>query len=176
MQYAEFDPAIQGASPVIGWYDTDEFDYPNLPPDSRLIALLPEQWDARLGGAFAVENGQLVPFVAPVPPVLPADAAAVALNTPVPVTVASNAALNGSYRIDSNARQNVIGIASAAHAGFGLPGGGSTFIYMDAAGGVHQWPQDSFLALAKAMMNLIYAIEMYGAGHAASMPALRIDI
>lgn len=63
-KYAQFDPSVPAPQPVIGWYDTDAFDYPNLPAAANLLELTQEQWDARLITPF-VKNGALV--AAPVP-------------------------------------------------------------------------------------------------------------
>lgn len=63
-KYAQFDPATPEPKPIIGWYDTDEFDYPNLPPPASLLELTLEQWDGRLSTPF-VQSGQLIAPPAP---------------------------------------------------------------------------------------------------------------
>ena len=65
MQYAQYNPALLPA-PVLGWYDTAEFDYPTLPPSTDLLALTPAQWAERTSGQWAVSNGALVAYVPPV--------------------------------------------------------------------------------------------------------------
>jgi hypothetical protein len=61
-QYAQFDPAAQSPAPVIGWYDTDEFEYAEMPPKSSLLELTKQQWVAHFDdpNGFAVQDGQLV--------------------------------------------------------------------------------------------------------------------
>jgi len=66
MKYAQFDPSAASPQPVIGWYDTDEFDYQNLPDDSDLLTLTQAQWDSRFNTPF-VNGGTLVAA-----PILPA--------------------------------------------------------------------------------------------------------
>lgn len=61
--YANFNPA-KTPSPVIGWYDTSFLEY-RLPPAEALLELTAEQWDARLSGSWAVQDGALVQIAAP---------------------------------------------------------------------------------------------------------------
>jgi hypothetical protein len=63
-KYAQFDPVAPSPQPVTGWYDTDEFNYPNLPPSSSLLQLTQAQWDARQSTPF-IQSGQLIPAPAP---------------------------------------------------------------------------------------------------------------
>jgi hypothetical protein len=63
--YASFDPNIASPSPVNGWYNTEEFDYPNLPDSNSRITLTQEQWDSRLNQKWGVTGGQLVVYVDP---------------------------------------------------------------------------------------------------------------
>ena len=66
-RYAKYDPAISTNSPVLGWYDTNQFVYKILPPSTDLILLSDAQWANRLNGRWAVTNGQLVPYAPPAP-------------------------------------------------------------------------------------------------------------
>lgn len=63
-KFAQFDHSAPAPQPVLGWYDTDEFDYPNLPPQADLIALTDTQWDSRLSTPY-VSAGALVAAPAP---------------------------------------------------------------------------------------------------------------
>lgn len=65
-QYAQYNPAVAAPSPVMGWYDTAVFDYPNLPPAADLLEMTAEQWDARMTGLWAVSAGALVAYTPPV--------------------------------------------------------------------------------------------------------------
>lgn len=42
--FAHFGADNQGSSPVIGWYDTTMFHYPNLPDSSQLIEMNNKEW------------------------------------------------------------------------------------------------------------------------------------
>jgi hypothetical protein len=82
-QYAYFDSTVAAPSPVLGWYDTDEFAYPNLPTAANLCVVPVAQWDARLSNpsGWAVSNGAIVAYT-PLPPAIPlATQARAALNT-----------------------------------------------------------------------------------------------
>lgn len=64
-KFAQFDPKALQPTLVIGWYDTDEFKYPNLPDASDLIEVTDAQWEARLIEQYHVQDGVLVPKPAP---------------------------------------------------------------------------------------------------------------
>jgi len=61
-QYAQFDPKASQPAPVLGWYDTDQFNYRNLPAAEGLITLNSSQWALHYNNphAFAVLNGKLI--------------------------------------------------------------------------------------------------------------------
>lgn len=60
-KFAQHDSKVTQPAPVIGWYDTDELDYPSLPASSELITLTDAEWDARMDAQWYVQNGALVP-------------------------------------------------------------------------------------------------------------------
>jgi len=66
-RYAYYDASVAAPSPVLGWYDTDALSYPNLPAATDLLELTDAQWDARMPGPFAVQNGALVAYTPPAP-------------------------------------------------------------------------------------------------------------
>lgn len=63
-QYAYFDAAQAGR--VVGWIDTDERAYV-LPPANTLRACSPAEWEKRDEREWAVQAGDLVPYVPPAP-------------------------------------------------------------------------------------------------------------
>ena len=56
---AQYDPTHPVPQPVIGWYDTDTFDYTNLPPPEQLIELTEAEWEDRLTTPF-IADGKLI--------------------------------------------------------------------------------------------------------------------
>ena len=58
-QYAYFDSTATQPAPVLGWYDTGEFTYKNLPASADLLELTASQWADRFSIPF-VDNGTLV--------------------------------------------------------------------------------------------------------------------
>lgn len=66
-QYAYFDSTVAAPSPVIGWYDTGEFDYANLPIAADLFEMTLEQWAGRTVGKWAISNGAMVAYQPPLP-------------------------------------------------------------------------------------------------------------
>jgi hypothetical protein len=58
-KFAQFDSTITAPQQVIGWYDTDELDYPVLPAAANLLTLTQAQWDGRFTTPFCM-NGTLI--------------------------------------------------------------------------------------------------------------------
>ncbi|WP_146121443.1 hypothetical protein [Burkholderia multivorans] len=60
-KFAQYDPSHGSPAAVIGWYDTDQFEYPNLPKDG-LIIVTDDQWKKHFAdpSAWQVSNGSLV--------------------------------------------------------------------------------------------------------------------
>jgi hypothetical protein len=173
-QYAQFDHTATPPCPVIGWYDTALFDYPNLPAAADLLELTADQWNARMSQLWAVENGALVDYVPP-PPTLQ-DQASAMLTQPVTVVSAAVPAVNADYPIDPATRTQMTSIAATINAGLGLPGGGSTFNWADVNGNPHQWPQEQFTAFAGAVMNFVYACTQVVQGHSTTLPDTTLSI
>jgi hypothetical protein len=94
----------------------------------------------------------------------------VAFAGPLAVTCTSIPALNGNYAIDQQTQAQITGIAAAISAGLGLPGGGSTFNWPDAEGTAHAWPEAQFTAFAKGVLNYLYGVAQFAAGHQPSLP------
>ena len=66
-RFAQFDATVAQPAPVLGWYDTDLYDYPNLPAASDLLEMTDAQWAARMPGPFAVQGGALIAYSPPAP-------------------------------------------------------------------------------------------------------------
>ncbi|MCQ8240509.1 hypothetical protein [Rhizosaccharibacter radicis] len=66
-RYAHFDHTAPAPAPVLGWYDADALSYPILPPEADLLEVADADWEARMPGPFAVQDGKLVPYTPPVP-------------------------------------------------------------------------------------------------------------
>lgn len=58
-KYAQFNPAAN-PSPVLNWWDTDNYTWPNLPGKDYLLQITEAQWAARTSGSWQVQNRQLV--------------------------------------------------------------------------------------------------------------------
>lgn len=108
-QYAAFNSSIPSPSPITGWYDTEFATYPNLPPASDLLEVTPAQWAARLENpsGWAVSNGALVAYTAPVPSPTLAQQAAAALSAGLAITSTGTPALDATYPCDANAQAQI---------------------------------------------------------------------
>ena len=100
----------------------------------------------------------------------------VAFAGPLAVTCTSIPALNDNYAIDQQTQAQITGIAAAISAGLGLPGGQSTFNWPDAEGNAHPWPEAQFTAFAKGVLNYLYGVAQFAAGHQPSLPPLSLTI
>lgn len=92
------------------------------------------------------------------------------------VTFTSAPALNGAYSIGAVSKQNLSAIYAGIRGGDGLPGGGSTFYYRDAAGAPHAFTADQFAALAKAVRDYLYQLDLASASPDPSWPASSVTI
>jgi hypothetical protein len=106
-QYAYYDPTVGPPSPVIGWYDTSAFMYPNMPPITRLLAVSQAQWAARMTGQWAVNNRSLVAYTPPSPPPSPAQQALVLLAAGLTITSLSTPSITGLYACDGVTQSHV---------------------------------------------------------------------
>ena len=76
------------------------------------------------------------------------------------LTSSGTPALNGTYSLTDTAQKNVSGIVTGIAAGLGLPGGGTTFQYLDASNQPHTFDQAHFTAFVSAFRNFIYACDI----------------
>ena len=65
-QYAQFNPSDALPQAIVGWYDTDVFDYLHLPPASELVEMTDAQWEQHFinPNGWTVVNGQLTAPIA----------------------------------------------------------------------------------------------------------------
>lgn len=61
-KYAQFDATAPSPSPVLGWFDTDIFHYPNLPAASDLIELTASEWAIHFNepSGWSAKDGRLI--------------------------------------------------------------------------------------------------------------------
>ncbi|MEJ0020742.1 MAG: hypothetical protein WDN25_30170 [Acetobacteraceae bacterium] len=124
---------------------------------------------------WTYDGHSFAPPAPPPPPTLQQQAGAL-LGQPLTVQCASVPALNGAYPIDATTQMQITGIAAAISAGVGLPGGGATFNWPDAAGAPHPWPAPQFTEYARAVMNFVYAAAQVAQGHGATLPSATVAI
>jgi hypothetical protein len=94
----------------------------------------------------------------------------------VQITSTATAALNGTYAIDPLSRATIAEIQTSINAGLGVPGGGSTFNYLDASGAAHAFAASDFTNFAKAIRDYVYALTQVAAGASATLPATPLAI
>ena len=167
-KYARFDSAAPGSTPVLGWYDTDLLHYPELPPDADMLALSDDAWEARMGGAWVVENHALAPRP-PEPAPLPHQAAQL-LAGGLTVRCEADPSLDAVYPCDPASRARMAEAVAWLHAGHGFPDGATFNLTVTGGGHVTFTKPENFLGVALAMRAFAYACEEVMAGRNATLP------
>ena len=135
-----------------------------IPDDARNL-----DWQAYQ--AWVASGNMATPVPAPTSAQAAASNYANAIAAGLAVASASTPALNATYGVDPTAQANITAIVTGIAAGLGLPGGGSSFTYLDATGGPHAMTQTQFIALAQAIRGYVYALDLYLAGQGAQPAA-----
>jgi hypothetical protein len=166
-QYALFDSSIMPPMPVIGWYDTDLNDYPNLPDLSELLELGTDQWSIRLSQTWAVVDGTLVPYTPPPPVLTLQQQADLELSTRrkngIAITSTSTSTLSGTMALDDVTMNQFGSVARDAASGLGLPGDMPVFVYPTIDGSPFQFNEIQVIAVYKAQRNLLLVLNTQAA-------------
>lgn len=176
MLFAAFNSNVPAPSPVVNLYQTNEFTYPtDLAPGIALLELTVEQWQSIVGNpsAWAVDGNALVPYD-PCPSL--SQQAMSMLSTGIEIISTSDPSLNGTYPVDSITYQQISGIIAGIADGIGLPGGGSTFNWLDTSGVPHQFTVDTFSNFASAVMNFNYQLNTIIGSNSDTLPTLPVNI
>jgi hypothetical protein len=128
-----------------------------------------------LVGGVVTQTYATQAIAAPTAQQLALAAYAAAISAGVVVTSTATPALNATYACDSGAQDNLSAIITGIAAGLGLPGGGPTLVYLDAASAPHVFTQAQFATLAVAIRNYVYALDLFAAGQG-SMPSNTVNI
>ncbi len=103
-----------------------------------------------------------------------------AINGGIVLTSTGTPALNGTYSTTDTAQKNISAIVTGIAAGLGLPGGGSTFQYLDANNQPHAFDSSHFTAFAAALRNFVYQCDIAVAtiqnGGSATFPSNNVTI
>jgi len=156
-KFAYFDHTTPAPQRIMGWYDTDFVDYPNLPDPADLFEMTQAQWDARSLSPSALDNGEIV--VLPTPPLPPQQAAdqefATRQANGIALTCTSNSAINATYPLDDRSFAMVGAIARDAASGLGLPHGAATVSFPDLNSASHDFTETQTIDFYKAMRDLL---------------------
>lgn len=103
-QYAQVNNSGSQPWPIIGFYDTAVYDYPNLPPASELFEMTATQWAQTRANpsGWAVENNEIIAYNPITPPTLSQLAQQLLLVGQLQIESTSYPTLNATYSIDSN--------------------------------------------------------------------------
>lgn len=110
----------------------------------------------------------------------PADTYAAKIVTGVQIVSAATSALNAVYPITDNAQSKMQAIVIGIAANKGLPGGGTTFNWLDISGQPHAFTADQFMAFSTAIETYVYELVMAEValvgGHEAAWPDQPVSI
>lgn len=179
-RFASFDHTVTPPCPVTGWYDTDLFTYPVMPPGYNLQEVTDNTFwtTGRFVGQWGVAAGAFVD-ITPAPPAGPTvlqQQASAALFAGIQLTSIATPALDGSYAVDPGTVARINGIIATIAGGLGLPGGGATFLWKDTSGGDRAFSQTNFKNFAAAVMNYSYTLNRIIGGTVLALPDFNITI
>ena len=117
-------------------------------------------------------------FMAPPPPAPPslAQQAQSALSVGCQIVSTAAPALDGTYTCDMPAQARLTAIQTRINAGLGLPLGLSTIDWIDSAGAPHSFTAEQFTALAHALSDYVYQLDMLVFGQGAALPTQPVTI
>ena len=166
---AFYPKAMQSVYEAAGTWPTDAVDvtdqeaetYMGMPPLGQMRAAGPDGH----------------PTWVDLPPPTLADQAQALLAGNLTVQCTDIPSLDGDYAIDANTRVRMNSVVTGINAGLGLPSGGPTFNWPDAAGNAHtDWPADKFTAFAHAGGQFAYQCNEVIGGFATTLPSSTIII
>lgn len=174
-KYALYDPAVPSPSPVICWYDTDFAQYESLPPDDSLFEMTQEQWDGRMTGFWAIDNGAFVPYGRPISL---AEQARHALYDGVTITFPGkfDATIFPVAIETQNRLRNILVLITSRGT---FPGGIETFPIMDSSNTPHHLTVDEYTAMARKILDYAATLDLIADGNplgATSLPEPSITV
>lgn len=176
-KYANYDHTIATYSPVLGWYDTDVFEYPSLPPMEDMIEVTdPDVWTNRTNGQWCVQTEQIIPLVTPSSTTPLQQSAIAALYAGILLTSIGTGALNGTYDVSPLTQASINGVIAGIGAGIGLPGGSGTFNWPDTSGTQHAFSETNFKNFATAVSGYTYTLNQIIGGAILTLPDFNITI
>lgn len=176
-RYANYDHTITPLSPVLGWYDTDVFEYPSLPPIEDLIEVTDDAvWNNRTDGRWGVQAGLVIPIVTPSSTTPLQNSAIAAQYAGIVLTSIGTGAINGTYDVSPTTLNRISGVVAGIGAGLGLPGGGGTFNWLDTSGAAHAFSAVNFKNFATAVSNYTYTLDQIINGVILTLPDFNITI
>jgi hypothetical protein len=131
-KFAQFDSTQTAITPVIGWYDTDEFDYPNLPAAANLYECTDAEWAERTAGWGINPTAATKSLLAYVPAVTLAQAQAAQIavlaaeyQTAIvqPVSFTSKAGVTKTFQADAASVANLTSMLLGFQAAAATPAG-----------------------------------------------------
>ncbi len=160
-KYAYYNGLADLPTPVVGWYDTDDFTYDPMPAEADLFQLTEEEWADRLTGSWSIDETGLV---ATITPALTWDQElATRVDAGITLTSPSTPTIDGLWTLDTFTITQLSTVALHENAGYGLPGQLGTFTYPNAAGDPIELTAANVADIMVAMRDMVFAIETQAA-------------
>jgi hypothetical protein len=166
-RYANYDITNGPPYPVIGWYDTDYFDYDSLP--DNLLQITDIQWQTRLTNAWwAVEADQqtLVESSAPITTYSIIQQAVIAIGSGLYITLSGNLAMSSTlFPTDTDTQNKLTAVVTTVTAVGAFPGGLYYYPMKDSGGAWHSFTVSQYLAVAGAISAYVSALYLIADGN-----------
>ena len=98
-----------------------------------------------------------------------------AISAGITITSTGAPSLNGTYGVAQSNQNAISAVMTGVANGLGLPGGQSTFVYLDTAGDAHLFTADQFKYFAIAVRDYVYQLALFSAGQGAK-PSRTVNI
>lgn len=165
--------------PVIGWYDTDVFDYGTNLPQS-VFEMTQEQWDARLDGLWAAQitnmGTSLIPYTPPPPEFTPAQQAQQALAAGVSIVSTGHPAISGVYPMTPEMRADITAEVVSLMVNQTFTNGGTVIGIGDINNDLHNIAADIYPTFATAYGKYVGALRAVQISNDGTLPSQPVTI
>lgn len=185
-QFAFFDSTVTGQSPVLGWYDTDEFAYPNpLPAAANLLELTEAQWTAHFADplGWVVSGGALVPYTPPAPVLTLSQQAGAAMFVGLSIVLSGTLTLAATiFPVDPTTTGKIAAVMTTVNTTGSFPGGATSYPMKDAATPAPAWHTftlSQYKAVAVAISAYAASLDLIADGNpmnATTLPLASVDL
>jgi hypothetical protein len=175
-QYAQFDSTTGPPYPVIGWFDTDENQYLNLPISSSLILVNTSQWANRINSGYwdvLADGVTLVASTYPATIFNLSQQASLAFNNGLTISLSGTLTLDSTtFPIDSDTQTKITAVVTTISATGDFPGNVSAYPMKDSSGAWHTLTITQYQIVAGAIAGYVSMLNLIADGNPFGMTQL----